>query len=210
MPRTVTQSRSVETRERILVATEALLREKTFDALSVQEIARRARSSVGSLYHQFGDKDALLPELYRRHCHDVIAGVDAFVTEERASDSTLSELVTKIVGRFVDLHRRQHGLLRALVLRAHAAPAERANERPDAMEQILPRLADLVATRRSEIAHPNPRAAARIGILVLLATLRERLLFPMTSARSLGIPERSLARELRRVLLSYLTAELPE
>lgn len=207
MTRRSIQTRSAETRDRILAATEALLREKPFDSISVAEIARRAGSSIGSLYHQFGDKDALLPELYRRHCHEVIVAVDRLVADERASGSSLAGLVTTIVDRFVDLHRRQRGLLRALVLRSHAAPEQRAKERPDAMERILPRIADLIASRRGEITHPKPRAAARLGVLALLATLRERLLFPTTSARSLAIPERSLAHELRRLLLAYLSSE---
>ena len=63
------QDRSKGTRDRLLAAMDALLREKPFEALSVGEIAARAGVSPATIYQRFSNKDAaaaILIELYMR------------------------------------------------------------------------------------------------------------------------------------------------
>ena len=45
---------------------EALIAERGLGGLSIAEVVRRARSSVGSFYGRFGDKDGLLRALHAR------------------------------------------------------------------------------------------------------------------------------------------------
>ena len=52
--------RSRQTRQKLLDAVIQLAREKTYEAISVQDICRRAGVSTGSFYHQFGSKVGLL------------------------------------------------------------------------------------------------------------------------------------------------------
>lgn len=83
----VKQARSRETRERLIAAGLRLLRRKTFDELSVAEIARAAGCSVGAFYVRFANKDrcflahinrfrgqrqAALKELYARATPDAV------------------------------------------------------------------------------------------------------------------------------------------
>jgi AcrR family transcriptional regulator len=56
------QARGVATRARLLEGAEALFVEKGYEATSVAEIAQRAGVGVGTLYHHFPDKRALLLE----------------------------------------------------------------------------------------------------------------------------------------------------
>ena len=65
------QTRSRQTLERILDATEELLRKKPFEEINVAEIVGLARSSVGSFYARFGSKEGLLPLLYQRYDREV-------------------------------------------------------------------------------------------------------------------------------------------
>lgn len=53
------QSRSVETRTRIIAAARALFLSKGFDGTSVAEVCRKAGVSNGALFHQFPTKEAL-------------------------------------------------------------------------------------------------------------------------------------------------------
>jgi len=60
------QSRSQKTQESLLDAAEALFCEKGAEATSVADVAARAGSSVGAVYHHFRDKKALLYALFER------------------------------------------------------------------------------------------------------------------------------------------------
>ena len=61
------QDRSRDTKDRILRATEKLLRREAFEAVSVRRIIEEARTSIGSFYARFRDKNALLPVLYAEY-----------------------------------------------------------------------------------------------------------------------------------------------
>lgn len=62
----VKQSRSRETRDRLIAAGFRLLRRKNFDALCVADIARAANCSVGAFYVRFVDKDQYFLALVER------------------------------------------------------------------------------------------------------------------------------------------------
>jgi hypothetical protein len=74
------------------------------------------------------------------------------------------------------------------------------------MDSIVPRIAELVASRKEAIAHPSPRRAAGLGLVMVIATARERLLYPDTTAVVLDLPESALVRELTHAWLAYLSS----
>ena len=61
------QERGRKRREEILDAAEQLMLEVGPAAASIQDIAKRAGSSVGSIYHFFPTKEAILAALFTRH-----------------------------------------------------------------------------------------------------------------------------------------------
>ena len=65
--RTGQQSRSQKTQDSLLDAAALLFAEKGVDATSVADVAARAGCSVGSVYHHFRDKKALLYARLRSH-----------------------------------------------------------------------------------------------------------------------------------------------
>src|SRR5258705_1286631 len=54
------QARGVATRRRVLAAAEALFARRGYEATGMADVAERARIGVGTLYHHFPDKRALL------------------------------------------------------------------------------------------------------------------------------------------------------
>lgn len=66
-PRAPQQERGQRRVEQILDAAEAVFTESGVDAASMQAIADRAESSVGSLYHFFPNKDAIVEAIGRRY-----------------------------------------------------------------------------------------------------------------------------------------------
>lgn len=197
------QARSHRTRERILRAAERLLRTRLFEDISVHQLVAEAGVSVGSYYNLYGEKEALLPDLFGRHCEALVAELDELTEPTRWRGKPLKQVVRGIVERVVGLYSEQRGLMRALVLRAHCRPPGTGSRDP-AMDSIVPRLAELVAGRAG-IRHPSPKRAAGCGLVMVIAMARERLLYPDTTARVLGLPESALVTELTRAWLGYLT-----
>ncbi|MFO7275581.1 MAG: TetR/AcrR family transcriptional regulator [Pseudomonadota bacterium] len=93
------QARSRETRERLIAAGFRLLRRKTFDELSVAEIARAAGCSVGAFYVRFADKD-----------HFFLALIDRFRARRQAA---LEEMYARTTPETVvhDAVRREYAIV---------------------------------------------------------------------------------------------------
>ncbi|MEO1136821.1 MAG: TetR/AcrR family transcriptional regulator, partial [Pseudomonadota bacterium] len=58
------QARSRETRDQLMKALEALLRQKEFDEIGVAEIAAAAGVSPASVYRRYDKKDGFIPALF--------------------------------------------------------------------------------------------------------------------------------------------------
>ena len=77
---------------RILDATETLLAKRRFEDISIGDIVRASKSSVGAFYARFPDKDALLGCLYERFRQEQAKLTDALF------DPALAE---RVAGRSV-------------------------------------------------------------------------------------------------------------
>src|SRR3954469_16924408 len=60
------QNRSRESLERVLEAGQKLLEEEGWEGFTVQEVSRRAKVSIGSIYARAPSKDALILAVYDR------------------------------------------------------------------------------------------------------------------------------------------------
>ena len=69
---------------------------------------------------------------------------------------------------------------------------------------------DLLVAGRRNIRHPNPRAAVSLGLVMVISTLYELVVMPLSPADSKGLfpkDDQTLKRELTRAFLSYLDVE---
>ncbi|MWB78623.1 TetR family transcriptional regulator [Pseudooceanicola sp. 216_PA32_1] len=168
------QTRSERTQAALMDAAEELLMEKGAEATSIADIARRAGFSVGSVYHHFRDKRALLLALFNRMTESYAA------LTRQASDPAMWE-----GARIRDLFRgylevtlslsRDHGAAKAAVSAAVADQPELAVHYAEIQGETRRALLGLVLARRDEIGHAAPEAAAGFAIDQLAAMLRARL-----------------------------------
>lgn len=79
------QSRSRERLERILDAGEQELAQVGYDAATMQAIADRAGTSIGSVYQFFPNKKALFDAIFTRYMAQVRALFDGLLTPENAA-----------------------------------------------------------------------------------------------------------------------------
>lgn len=127
------QERGQRRLDEILDAAESLIEEVGPAACSIQEIARKAGASVGSIYHFFPTKDAIFSAIRSRH--DAEAGAIAATIREHATEWAkldLADFVHRVMSPFAELLQR---------IPAYFALASAAGQKP-------PKNADVDATMR--------------------------------------------------------------
>jgi AcrR family transcriptional regulator len=200
------QQRSAATLDRIVKAAEDLFAERGFEATTVDDIVARAGSSKGSFYFRFADKEALLAYL----CGECLARAKATWAElldpSRTTGRSLAYVIDEFVrGLLADYRGSDGPVMRALTIEARQRPDgefQRMTDRLDA--HVRDALERLLRARADEISHPSPRRAARVGMLMLDATIREAVLFATDRGGPLGVRDADLRRELTRAYLAYL------
>ncbi|MCZ6767417.1 MAG: hypothetical protein O7D32_10865, partial [bacterium] len=61
-------------------------------------------------------------------------------------------------------------------------------------------------SRRKEISHPSPDQAVALGFLMVLSSVRERILFPESLLSRVPVSYDNIAVELADAILAYLRA----
>ena len=189
---------------RLVDAASRLLEKRNWADVSVAELVREARSSVGSFYHLFGDKDSLLDYLDERYTREMLSFIDGFSRRHLGRIRSLEEAVGVLLRELAAFHRARRGTIRALVLRARRRRETAFDERTRRMNAALPALLEFVSAHGREIRHPRPQRACFLAFSFTFSALRERILFPETIQDPAPAGDEELVRELTRSMLAYL------
>ena len=201
------QARGVATRRRVLEAAEALFARRGYEATGMADVAERAHIGVGTLYHHFPDKRALLLALiddwadrelaHRRDRHDV----------ERLLGESPRAAFGEDLRRSYERLRREGGFF--LVLLELAERDSDARSRLNRMNQLADeRLRDLLVLgqRRGVIrAEIDPLAAAMLVRRSIEAAATEVFVHRMTDPA----PERVLEGLTDMICRYIFTEESP-
>ncbi|ETX31022.1 TetR/AcrR family transcriptional regulator [Roseivivax isoporae] len=182
--RKVRQCRSRRTQAALLDAAEALFAEHGLAEASVSDIAQRAGTSVGAVYHHFRDKSALYRAVILRIA-DEMADTNAEALDPARWDGCG---IAGIAQGYLDFALKD--LARSPVMRLLDSPDLR--EVPDLKDTILELkrrfnagLAALFLQRREEIGHPDPDRAVAVAVDHLAAMTKWRsgaMIWPQQSA----------------------------
>ena len=207
-PRRVpTQQRSQERLARIARAAGELCAEVGADAVTMEAIAGRAETSIGSLYQFYPNKDALLHAVAERYVGDLFAlldAADAATTDVPAAVATLplESLVDAVLEPFVVFHQAHPGYFAILF-----APQGSA-----ALRVVRGRLRDRLtrrAERLFEARTPALPPAKRRRLAITAVESARALLQYIVTAIPRG-EQRAMRDELRAMLVAYLGPWLEE
>lgn len=200
------QTRSRETQERIVKAALELVAERGREGPSVPEIASRAGISVGAFYGRFPTKEALFEHVDRQLFEQSARCWVDFLVPENWRGRRTGEIVREVVRAWVDAVANHHPLNRALTERWRSTPPTDAVRAAAAAhyDAIFDALGALLEERRAEIAHPDPRLAAKLLIEVIDAVLVERLTFADTFLVPNRLSRPKLIEELTALAKGYL------
>jgi AcrR family transcriptional regulator len=202
------QSRSRETLERLLDAAEALLHERPFEAVSVADIVRRAGSSVGSFYARFASKEALLPAIYDRYDAEFRTLADELIADVSRTGLSLAEICRTTVSHIVRWYGTRRWLMRAIALHVRTTPEQVPASARDHRATVQESWIAAFLARSDEIRHPDPRKRVEVGLLMVVAAVRERMVFSEAPhADTVTVPDHELEEELSHALYVYLTSD---
>ena len=199
------QARSAETTRRLLAAAAALLEERSFDDVSVTEVAERAGVTIGAFYARFGDKDGLLRVLESQMMEEFSSLADAQTAPQRWTGRAIEEALHEHHLSLIRAYRTHRGIARALVLRSHSDPQLR--KRIEKLNQRnLPRVAGAIA-KHCRISNPSAQRALEFSLLTVRSVCRETILFKEGWPGGKQLSDAALARELTRMIVGYLGVE---
>ncbi|WP_256077081.1 TetR/AcrR family transcriptional regulator [Massilia sp. YIM B04103] len=193
------QERSRQALERLLLASEKLLAENRFEDAGVAELARLAQTSVGTFYRLLGDKETLSGLLLQRFFSDLAERIETLTELRQWQGRSLEDFVRAAVALFVSIHRGRQGVLRALITRSSRDLQFR--DRVHRVNQLISqRTIAVLASKSSEIRHPDPAQAMMVLPPVLLGILNHHTLTGSLAFLS----DASLENELTRIAMNYL------
>lgn len=172
------QERSRRTLARIADATEALLRERGPDQITVQNVVSRADSSVGAFYTRFRSRDDAVAYVHQRFWGEVHCRWSDFLAPESWIGVPAAMLIAEVVRRYCRVFLSDAGRGRAFLLELLTRQDEFLLARLRTLHaEIAAMMGRLLEARREELNHPCPAEAAEKGFRVVLAAVRDHVLF---------------------------------
>ena len=153
------QTRGEKTQAALLDAAEELIVERGMAGTSIADVAKRAGSSVGSVYHHFKDKRALFYALFHRMTQSMLDQTKQAAEPARWEGATVHDLLEGYVD-FRMQQRREAGVSKAATAIVMADDPGLKSHMAEIKLEGSQRLLGLILAHRSEINHPNPEFAA--------------------------------------------------
>src|SRR5258706_12302672 len=205
------QERSGEPVAKLLKAAPEVLGQHGGEGTTIPRIAQHGGLPPGAVYRRFRDKDELLEPAILGILERQDERVKAGMTPDMAARIPLEVFAEQIIGGMVVSYRTNAALLRALRQfvqgRANTAFVKKAGK----LEvRTYERLVELILAGRKDIRHPNPRIAVSLGLMMVISTLYELIVMPVSVKDWKGLlpkDDQALKRELTRAFLSYLEVE---
>jgi AcrR family transcriptional regulator len=193
------QERGQRRVEAVLDAAAEAVAESGVAGLTMQDVGRRSGTTAGSLYHFFPDREALLRALGARHVERLRAAMApaAELAPEDWARLSIDERVDRFVGPVLDYVDANADLLPIM---GAAAPAGRKAPGTEDLHALVLRAAERLVAACDPAAGRAERTARAA---LLIAAVEGALLL---AGRPAAPPQRTLLRELRRMLAAYLQA----
>lgn len=206
--RTGQQSRSQKTQASLLDAATVLFAEKGVDATSVADVAARAGCSVGSVYHHFRDKKALLYAVFERMGEELRATTREGADPARWQGATVADVLRGYLEFSLEVGRDRPLSKRAALEASRDDPALREHL-AELYSELHEGIQALLLARCHEIGHPDPELATGFVIDQFGSMLRTRLNELLMPTRLAQRSDDAFVREALRSACAYLQVAAP-
>ena len=169
-PRAPKQDRSRSSLRRLLDTTALMLEEDGYADFTLQEVSKRSKVSIGSIYHLFANKQELVREVQIRFLDHIDQEHALMVNSLRRKGLALHELIPQAVHDYGEFLRKNAGLLRVFM---QIAPTDElvSAAGKESFSQSVRDFELLILDRRAEIRHPDPEHAVNASFRVMYAAI---------------------------------------
>jgi len=188
------QERGRERVEKILNAAALLIAEVGVAAATTNAIAARARTSVGSLYQFFPNKDMIVAALAARY-NDELRQLNERALPSDAAFASLEELVEYVVTPILQFHEDCPAYRH--IYHATNGPEGTADRKPELHDAVVARLESVLQIRAPQLSADARHLHATVAVLTVHALLD----FAMTAS---PMTRDGIVHELKRLMVSYL------
>jgi len=204
MGRKPLQARSILSMAKMLDAAEAIFEEGGDNALTVEAVVTRSKTSITNFYGRFGDRDGLLKAMHERFlsrlggaAHVAAAAAGNEKNLAGAIEVYLSHLFAvtheyRNSARFFVLHRSADKDLRAQGIQANAIFASI--------------FTTLMLSHRKEITHAHPETATDVAWRMMFAALVQQMMFDDQEVSGVTMTTPALVHEIASCVVAYLKA----
>jgi AcrR family transcriptional regulator len=204
------QARSRESERKLLKAAAEVLGQHGVEGATIPRIAAHAGLTPGSIYRRFPDKEVLLETVILGILERQDERMRTGMTPEMSAQIPLPVFAENLIGSLLLSYRANAGLMRAMQQFARASANQEFRRKVSMLEvRTFRRLVDLFLATAKKIAHPQPRIAVSMGLMMSISTLHEFILHTSDPKAWKGLVPRddqALKRELTRAFLLYLGA----
>jgi AcrR family transcriptional regulator len=205
------QARSRESLSKLLKATVEVLGQQGLVGTTIPRIAAHARLTPGAIYRRFRNKDVLLETAILRILEDQNKLLVLSLPVEAAGEIPFATLAEQVINSLVVSYRVNASLLRAVRQFLQEKEGSAFWKKASKLEmQTIEYLVDIFVRGRNEIKHEDPRAAAALGLMMVIGALWEVVVNSGDTKLWKGLlpkDDRTLKVELTRAFLHYLGAE---
>lgn len=203
------QNRSQQSFDRMLDAATQILEEGGLSALTLSEVSRRSKVSIGSIYCRVDGKEDLLRAVQARALTQMDREFALLLTRVRRKALPLRELVPTMVKELANFLRRHSQLLSAFMQQAATDPVIQATGAKSWQQTSLD-FKLIILERRDEFGHPDPEHAAEMCFLIVYGCLARFLGFNSLDSEAQGLPTNwnELIDDLGLMMLGFLALDL--
>lgn len=197
------QGRSKASYERMLAAAETLMAAAGSDDFTLQEVSKKGKVSIGSIYNRFESKDALLHAVQLRVLERVDKQMGAMLDEARNGADTLDKLVVALTRAVGETLKENADIMRPLMLRATNDPLVAATGKASFVATANAVKGALLLHSR-EMKQPDPLRAVDSAFRILYATIARYLGFGSATTAAWEGDWDVLLQDLSRMIAAFL------
>jgi AcrR family transcriptional regulator len=203
------QTRSQQSYDRMLEAATKILNEGGLQELTLAEVSRRSKVSIGSIYCRVDGKEDLLRAVQVRSMAQMDREFALLLTRVRRRALPLRELVPTMVRELGNFLRRHSHLLSAFMQQAATDPVIQTTGAKSWQQTALD-FKLILLERRAEFGHPDPEHAAEMCFLIVYGCLARFLGFNSLDSEAQGLPTNwnELIDDLGLMMLGFLALDL--
>lgn len=199
--RAPSQARSQRTMEEVYRALDELLKERSFDRITITDLATYADVAVGSIYARFKDKNSLLAGLHLGVTEEAISCLEPLSAVSRwegSSDSEMIQAIMKAINRF---YRQRAHILRATLI----ANLETINKmRTDVWEVAIDRFTELLVARSPSSDPAALRAAVKTILRFTTGVMHQTIAVEWIDRWKGGVTRTTVLKELSRFCVDVI------